>query len=163
MNCAAQQYSDQMVCHLCDLTWDVNDYQPPCHRHLRGDMTPAELITGYLQLRDKKREMERLHKEALAPFNETLSKIEMALAQAMEETGLDNLPGGGGTAYRSTRTSVTVDNWDAFMMWVMEHGHWHLLERRASKTAVEEVLAETDELPPGISMTREYVVQVRKT
>jgi len=126
-------------------------------------MTPAELITSYLKLRDKKREMERLHKEALAPFNETLAKIEMALAKVMEETGLENLPGGGGTAYRSTRTSVTVDDWDTFMGWVKKHEAWHMLERRAAKTAVDELLQETDELPPGISMTREYVVQVRKT
>ena len=126
-------------------------------------MTPAELITSYLKLRDKKREMERLHKEALAPFNETLAKIEMALAKVMEETGLENLPGGGGTAYRSTRTSVTVDDWDIFMGWVKKHEAWHMLERRAAKTAVDELLQETDELPPGISMTREYVVQVRKT
>ena len=126
-------------------------------------MTPAELITAYLEIRDKKRLMEHEFKERLAPFNETLDKIEMALAKVMEDTGLDNLPGGGGTAYRSTRTNVKVDDWDAFMFWVVENGHWHMVERRAAKTAVEEVLAETKELPPGVSMTKEYVVQVRKT
>jgi|AntDeeMinimDraft_6_1070357.scaffolds.fasta_scaffold19728_1 hypothetical protein len=27
--CQAKQYSDQMHCVLCDLTWDMNDYEPP--------------------------------------------------------------------------------------------------------------------------------------
>ena len=28
-DCAAKQYSDQMVCKKCGLTWDMNDYDPP--------------------------------------------------------------------------------------------------------------------------------------
>ena len=27
--CQARQYSDQMVCRKCDLTWDVNDPEAP--------------------------------------------------------------------------------------------------------------------------------------
>lgn len=27
--CLARQYSDQMVCHQCDLRWDMNDPCPP--------------------------------------------------------------------------------------------------------------------------------------
>ena len=28
-NCHARQYSDQMQCGKCGLTWDVNDPEPP--------------------------------------------------------------------------------------------------------------------------------------
>lgn len=28
-NCSARQYSDQMQCSRCGLTWDVNDPDPP--------------------------------------------------------------------------------------------------------------------------------------
>jgi hypothetical protein len=125
-------------------------------------MTPSELITSYIRIRDRKREMETAHKEALKPFNQTLAQIEIALAKVMDDTGLENLPGGDGTAYRAVRSSVVVSDWDAFMGWVKETGAWHLLEHRAAKTAVEEVLAETNELPPGISLSREVAVQIRK-
>jgi hypothetical protein len=27
--CLARQYSDQMLCGLCGLAWDVNDPEPP--------------------------------------------------------------------------------------------------------------------------------------
>lgn len=31
--CRARQYSDEMVCHECRLSWDVNDREPPaCNR-----------------------------------------------------------------------------------------------------------------------------------
>ena len=29
MYCKARQYSDEMVCHECNLRWDVNDQYPP--------------------------------------------------------------------------------------------------------------------------------------
>ena len=29
IRCAAIQYSDQMVCARCDLSWDTNDSEPP--------------------------------------------------------------------------------------------------------------------------------------
>lgn len=125
-------------------------------------MTPADLIASYLKIRDKKRLLELKQKEELAPYITALARIELALAEIMSETGLDNLPGGGGTAYRTVRSSVKVDDWDAFLAWVRETDSWHMLEHRAAKVAVEEVLAETDHLPPGISISRDVAVQVRK-
>jgi hypothetical protein len=125
-------------------------------------MSPGELIASYLKLRDKKRLLEEEHKKVLAPFNEALGKIELELARIMEETGLDNLPGGGGTAYRTIRSSVTVNDWDTFLAWVTSTGNWHMLEHRASKIAVEEVLDETQTLPPGLSINRAMTVNVRK-
>lgn len=29
MRCHAVQHSDQMVCHVCHLAWDMNDPEPP--------------------------------------------------------------------------------------------------------------------------------------
>lgn len=59
--CQAVQYSDLMVCHLCDLRWDTNDAAPPaCGRSellakgghkddqgkVRMDLIPPELLEG---------------------------------------------------------------------------------------------------------------------
>jgi hypothetical protein len=29
LSCETQQYSDQMICRRCALTWDINDPEPP--------------------------------------------------------------------------------------------------------------------------------------
>jgi hypothetical protein len=126
-------------------------------------MTPAEMISAYLQIRDKKRLLEERHKQELKPFNEGLAQLENALAKAMDETGLTNLPGQGGTAYRATRSSVTVADWDSFITWVREAEAWHVLEHRANKTAIDEILNDNNDLPPGLNVTRTSVVNVRKT
>lgn len=126
-------------------------------------MNPGDLIAAYLKIRDKKKEIEGRHTEELKPYNDTLYKIETRLGKIMDETGLTNLPGGGGTAYRSIRTSVTVGDWDSLLRWVKETENWHVLERRANKTAVDEILNDTNELPPGVNVNRSVAVNVRKT
>ena len=126
-------------------------------------MTPAELIKGYLQIRERKRELEAKHKDELKPYIVTLAKIELALGKVMEDTGLENLKSVEGTAYRTVRSSVVVADWDSFLSWVRENNYWHMLEHRASKTAVEEALADEGELPPGVNVSRDVAIQVRKS
>jgi hypothetical protein len=36
--CAARQYSDQMHCQVCRLTWDMNDPDPPACRRAEPDL-----------------------------------------------------------------------------------------------------------------------------
>jgi hypothetical protein len=50
--CDARQFSDQMICETCDLTWDTNDSNPPSckrpadHGELAGTCDCAALMAG---------------------------------------------------------------------------------------------------------------------
>jgi len=54
MTCHARQFSDQMVCHVCTLRWDMNDaYPPSCDVALKpefnrqwGHMQIGDICTG---------------------------------------------------------------------------------------------------------------------
>lgn len=41
MKCQARQYSDQKVCSVCGLQWDMNDPEPPECRGFRGYAEPV--------------------------------------------------------------------------------------------------------------------------
>lgn len=48
MACKARQYSDQMICGECGLSWDTNDPEPPeCRRDVAGE-------PRIIQIRDPK-------------------------------------------------------------------------------------------------------------
>lgn len=52
MTCKAVQKSDQMVCSVCDLVWDVNDFSPPrcgktCRGYIQSRETRKEKILGF--------------------------------------------------------------------------------------------------------------------
>lgn len=126
-------------------------------------MTPGDLISKYIQLRDKQTDIKKQHKEELAPYNDAMRKIEDHLQKVMDQSDLENLKSEQGTAYKSTQSSVTIADWDAFKDYVITLGAWHMLDKRANKTAVEEVLEETGELVPGVNLTRSIKVNIRRS
>lgn len=129
---------------------------------MTDDMPIGGRVAQYLQLRDKKAEIAKRHKEELEPYNRALAILENLFQQSMDQQGLENLKTDAGTAYKSTVGTVSVADWDAFFGYVREHDAWHLVEKRPAKTAVEEVLEETGELPPGLDYSRTIKINVRK-
>jgi hypothetical protein len=69
-----------------------------------------------------------------------------------------------GTAYATTRSSASVADRDTFMEYVKANEEWALLEVRVSKTAVDQYRSANDnELPPGINIREERVVNIRRS
>lgn len=126
-------------------------------------MKMSELVEKYIQLRDKKAEHKAAYESKVALIDETLSKIEAKLLQVFEESGMDSVRTEAGTAYKSTRVSVTTGDKDAFMEFVRRNDEWPLLEVRPSKSAVEQYREQHDDLPPGINWRAEQVVNIRRS
>jgi phage host-nuclease inhibitor protein Gam len=123
-----------------------------------------EAVEMYIKMRDKKAQMKAEFDEKVAPLNEKMEKLEVKLLQAFQTLGMDSVKTEFGTAYTTVRTSASVADKDAFMNFVKEQGEWSLLEIRAAKLAVEQFRdANDNELPPGISIREERVVNVRRS
>lgn len=123
-----------------------------------------EAVELYIKMRDKKAQMKAEFDEKIAPLNEKMEKLEAKLLQAFQTLGMDSVKTEFGTAYTTVRTSASVADKDAFMNFVKEQGEWSLLEIRAAKVAVEQFREANDnELPPGIDIREERVVNVRRS
>ena len=44
MKCDAKQFSNQLVCMHCDLTWDINDPEPPACLKRTAAEAPADVV-----------------------------------------------------------------------------------------------------------------------
>lgn len=127
-------------------------------------MKLSEAVSLYISLRDKKAQMKAAYDESIKPIEEKINLLEVRLLQAFEQQGVDSCKTPFGTAYKTVRTTASVSDRDAFMKFVKERDEWPLLEVRASKTAVEQYrAANDDEIPPGVSIREERVVNVRRT
>lgn len=126
-------------------------------------MKLSEAVSLYIQLRDRKAEVKAQMEAQIAPIQEKMDKLEAKLLEAFQATGVDSVKTEFGTAYTSVRTSASVADRDAFMDFVKAHQEWSLLEIRAAKTAVEQYRAANDDLPPGINIREERVVNVRRS
>ncbi len=125
-------------------------------------MTMDKMIAKYVGLRDKKAALAKQHAEQLAPFNQTLEILEAWMLEDLQASGSESMRTENGTAYKSKRTSATVEEWAAVLKFIQDNNAWDLLERRVSKTAVQAVIDDTQQPVPGVKVTTEVTVNVRR-
>jgi phage host-nuclease inhibitor protein Gam len=127
-------------------------------------MKLSEAVGLYIQLRDKKAEMKSAFDASVAPINEKMDKLEAKLLDVFNKTGTDSVKTEHGTAYTAVRTTASVADREAFMEFVKANEEWSLIEVRAAKTAIEQFRDNNDnELPPGINIRSERVVNIRRS
>jgi hypothetical protein len=127
-------------------------------------MKLSDAVSLYIKLRDRKAEIKAQMDEAIKPIQEKMDKLEVKLLEAFQATGVDSVKTEFGTAYTSVRTTASIADRDAFMEFVKAHSEWSLLEVRAAKLAVEQFRAANDnELPPGVNIREERIVNVRRS
>jgi phage host-nuclease inhibitor protein Gam len=127
-------------------------------------MKLSEAVTLYIQLRDKKAQMKSDFDASVAPLNEKMEKLEAKLLDVFNKTGMDSVKTEHGTAYTAVRTTASVADREAFMEFVKANEEWSLIEVRAAKTAIEQFRDNNDnELPPGINIRSERVVNIRRS
>jgi phage host-nuclease inhibitor protein Gam len=127
-------------------------------------MKLSEAVSLYIQLRDKKAEMKAEFDATIAPLNDKMDKLEAKLLDVFNKTGMDSVKTENGTAYTAVRTTASIADREAFMEFVKANEEWSLLEARASKTAIEQFRdSNNGELPPGINIRSERVVNIRRS
>ncbi len=119
-------------------------------------------VANYVILRDKRNALRDQHKQELAPLLHTMDRLEAWLLNHLNSTGAKSVATTEGTAFKKERVSVTVQDREAFLEFAMDNDELGLLDIRASKLAVEEFLEANGELPPGTSIVRETVAQIRR-
>ena len=118
-------------------------------------------VGAYVKLRDHKKKIQDRHKEELAPINGKMEALENWLLKQLNDQQAQSIKTGSGTVFKHTRTAAKVEDWDATLDFIITNQLWHILERRVSKTAVEE-LAEENQVVPGVAITRDTVAQIRR-
>jgi hypothetical protein len=122
----------------------------------------TDLVGKYIKLRDLKAKLDAEHKERTGPITAAMDKAEAALLAVFDQMGMDSAKCEAGTAYKTTKTSATVADMDAFLAFVKENEAWQFLERRVAKTQVDEYVAANQDLPPGINYSSVVSINVRR-
>ncbi len=126
-------------------------------------MKVDDVIGAYRALRDQKDVVVARHKEELAPINDSINKCALWIQQQLQAQGLTNFKGESGIAFLQTDTSVTVKDREAFLQWISDTGNWMMLDARASKSVVQDYVEQFKAHPPGVKVTQEITVHIRKS
>ena len=126
--------------------------------------TPAELVERYIALRDGR----KVSDETFAAwrkehFDMEMDALENAMLDTLNKLGVDSIKAPSGTVYKKLTTSVTVGDQREFRRHVIGDEAWDLIDWRANKTAVNDLIENGGELPPGINRNAFYTVGVRRS
>lgn len=121
-----------------------------------------KIIENYILIRDARDKIMERAKQQCQPYDARLAKYEGKLLEVFGKLGVTNVSAAGGTAYISKATKASVADWDTFLEWVQKNDAWHMLEKRAAKSAVDEFREEQDDLPPGINYSEAMTIKVRR-
>lgn len=127
-----------------------------------GTLTIEQLIRRYRELKAELTEEKHEFDAREKSFSLLMDEIQNILLAKSNETGVDSFKTSAGTAYKTTKTFVSITDWDSFINYVRENDAFHLLQRRVTKSAAIEEKEENGELPPGLSYSEMFEINVRK-
>lgn len=123
-------------------------------------MTPEKMVESYLKLRDFEKNAKDEFDEKMKPVKDMKQKLEGLMLKHLHDTGAEHIGTGAGTVYRLTRTSASVTDREAFIQLVRETDNFDLLDLKANKTEVTQLLEAGHEVP-GVKVTVMETVGVR--
>lgn len=121
------------------------------------------MLKTYTRIRDKRAQNKRVWEDLDGKLKDQMELIEKGLLLMMNETGSDQLKVKGvGMAILTTRTLPRARDWNAIFEFVQDTGNFDLLQKRLAMGGVNEYIEQHRETPPGIDVTVERGVSVRR-
>jgi hypothetical protein len=123
-----------------------------------------ELVSAYLGIRSRREQLLREYETADAALKEDLAKLEAVMLEMCNAVNADSIKTKHGTVMRKLNERFFCQDWDNFYKFVLENEAVQLLERRIHQGNFKEFLKEheSDGLPPGVNVMREFGISVRK-
>ena len=122
-----------------------------------------------LDLACQQREEYRLRSKLADTANQLFKEIEWQALLRFEDIGSEENPliRAGGLLCSASVTEETVQNvdpnmWPALQEWLKENDLVYLLQKRLSSKAVNDWMAETGEIPPGVTLVQQKKLNIRK-
>lgn len=127
------------------------------------ELNNEQLVSLYIKLRDRRAARKRAFEVDDEGDKGKQEKIEGILLKRFQDDGLESVRTTSGTAYKSVRTTASVADPDQFFSFVLQNELYDLLEKRCSKTVVEQYKEAHQELPPGINYSESVTINVRRS
>lgn len=123
-----------------------------------------EIVKAYLAIRSERDRIRNEYEAHDKRLVEDLKKLEAVLLDVCNTVNADSIKTSLGTVIRKLNERYFCSDWDNFKQYVLENEAIELLERRIHqgnfKQHMEEI--QSDGLPPGVNVMREFGVTVRK-
>jgi CRISPR/Cas system-associated protein Cas7 (RAMP superfamily) len=120
----------------------------------------SKRIDQFVRLRDEIKKLDEDHKTKMKPYREALDQLNSILLGHLNTIDGQSVKTQHGTVYRTSRKSASLADPEKFMNYVISNDMFHLIDRKANVTAVEDFISENGEVPPGVNFKTVFTVGV---
>ena len=118
----------------------------------------------YVKIRDARTALKKEFEAKDLELKSQLEVLDSHLLQTLQTLGVESVRTKHGTVYQSVTVKPSCQDWAVFYSWIAEHDAFDALERRVKRSFITEYMADNkDELPPGITVLKEYTVTIRRS
>ena len=120
-----------------------------------------KVAATYVKIRDKRSDLKKAYEAEDQKLKDQMETINGFFMETLTALGVESARTKHGTVYKSIDVKPNCDDWSAFGDWIIENNAIEALERRVKKSFITDYMAENkDELPPGISVIKEFIIKV---
>lgn len=126
--------------------------------------SPLEVLTARLiEIRDTRSANKRVYEEQDKPLRDEFETIENALLAHANKLGVTSMRVPSGSISVITKTRSSGEDWAAIYQWVVVSGRMDIFNRKLNDKVVEELIENDGGPPPGVKVSRERTIQVRRS
>lgn len=129
-----------------------------------SNVNTEEVVGAYLNIRTEREKILREYEAKDAKLKEDMAKIEALLLEICNNINADSIRTSHGTIMRKLNERFFCQDWENFKKFILENEALELFEKRIHQGNFKQFMADhdSDGLPPGVSVMREYGITVRK-
>ena len=121
------------------------------------------LAKVYRKMRDAKGALTATYEADVAKIDGQMDAVTNAMRESLKALGVTSVRTIEGTIVMGKSTRYSVQDWDAFRAFVVEHSAFDLFERRLAQKNTEQFLEENPQLAiPSLVADAKYTISVRK-
>lgn len=118
----------------------------------------------YVKIRDARAEKKRAWEAEDLELKAQLETLDAFLLEKLQSLGVESVRTKHGTVYQSVSIKPSCQDWNGFYAWIAQYEAFDALERRVKKSFIVDYMKDNnDELPPGITVLKEYTVTIRRS
>lgn len=118
----------------------------------------------YIKIRDARAQLKREYEAKDKEYVDQMDMLEAFLLSVVDNLGIESMKTAHGTVIKSISIKPSCGDWNAFYTWIADNRAFDALEKRVKKTFIIDYMNDNKgDLPPGVSVHREYEITVRRS
>ena len=128
-----------------------------------GKTDLEKLVRIYITMRSKKDELTKKYQEEVDELKQKMELVKTKLNEVFEEVNMDSISTKAGTAYRTVKTTYSINDWEGLYDFIEENKFPQVLQKRLNQGVLKECIDRyPTKIPRGLNSFSTHEITIRR-